>query len=94
MYIVVIAWVYVVLMMAVAEALSSQGTLLGAIITFLFYGVLPLSIVVYVMGSPARRRRRLAAEQAAAAASAPAAIDPDGRGEAPGAPIAAERKEG
>jgi mannose/fructose/N-acetylgalactosamine-specific phosphotransferase system component IID len=34
MYLIAIAWIYVVLMMAVAEALSSQGTVLGAVFTF------------------------------------------------------------
>jgi hypothetical protein len=64
MYLVAIAWIYVVLMMAVAEAMSTQGTVLGAIITFVLYGVLPLAIVLYVLGSPMRRKARLAAEQA------------------------------
>ena len=61
MYLVAIAWIYVVLMMAVAEAMSTQGTVLGAIITFVLYGVLPLAIVLYVLGSPMRRKARLAA---------------------------------
>ncbi|MBW8830990.1 MAG: hypothetical protein JF606_16505 [Burkholderiales bacterium] len=56
MYLVAIAWVYVVLMMAVAEATSSNGTVLGALFTFLLYGVLPLSIVMYLMRTPHRRR--------------------------------------
>ena len=34
MYLVVIAWIYVVLMMSVAEATNTNGTLLGAIVTF------------------------------------------------------------
>lgn len=55
---------YVVLMMAAAEAMSPQGTLLGAGFTFVMYGVLPLSIVLYVMGTPARRRARRRAEEA------------------------------
>jgi mannose/fructose/N-acetylgalactosamine-specific phosphotransferase system component IID len=38
MYVVAIAWLYVVLLMAVAEALSSQGTVLGAVFTFVLYG--------------------------------------------------------
>jgi mannose/fructose/N-acetylgalactosamine-specific phosphotransferase system component IID len=46
MYIVAIGWVYVVLMMAVAEATSSQGTVLGAVFTFILYGLLPLGIVL------------------------------------------------
>jgi hypothetical protein len=62
MYIVVIAWFYVAVLMAVAEATSSTGTLLGALITFLLYGLLPIGIVMYVMGSPLRKKARLAAE--------------------------------
>ena len=56
MYLVVIAWIYVVLMMSVAEATNSNGTLLGAIITFLLYGVGPAALVAYLMGTPARRK--------------------------------------
>lgn len=62
MYLVAIGWMYVVVMMAAAEATSPQGTLLGAIITFVFYGLLPVSIVIYILGTPARRRARLKAE--------------------------------
>lgn len=83
MYLVVIAWMYVVLMMAVAEATASNGTLLGALVTLLLYGVLPLALVVYLMGTPLRRkaiRRREAAEQAARSG-----LEPDAGGHAPGA---------
>lgn len=83
MYLIAIAWIYVVLMMAVAEALSSQGTVLGAVITFVLYGVLPLALVMYILGTPMRRRRRRATESAA----------PDGGGQPPGDAIAPERKE-
>ena len=58
MYLVAIAWMYVAVMMAIAEATHSQGSVLGAIITLLLYGVLPLGLVLYIMGTPARRRRR------------------------------------
>ena len=88
MYIVAIAWIYVVLMMAIVEALSSQGTVIGAVFTFLLYGVLPLSIVMYVLGTPMRRKARLAAEAAASVA-----VAPDGSDQAAGAAVAAERKE-
>lgn len=64
MHIVALAWMFVVLLMTLAEATSPQGTLLGALFTFLLYGALPLSIVLYVMATPARRRRRLATEAA------------------------------
>lgn len=64
MYIVPIAWIYVALMMAVAEATNSNGTVLGAIITFLLYGLVPVALVMYLMGSPARRRAIKAKEAA------------------------------
>lgn len=96
MYLVAIAWMYVVLMMAVAEAFSPQGTVLGALVTLVFNGLMPLSIVMYLMGTPRRRaaRRR---EEAAAAAHAQASPQPDDSGHAAAAqPIdtfVAERKE-
>ena len=83
MYLVVIAWMYVVLMMAVAEATATNGTLLGALVTLLLYGALPVALVVYLMGTPLRRqaiRRREAAERAARSA-----LQPDAGGHAPGA---------
>jgi len=88
MHLVTVAWLYVVLMMALVEALSSQGTVLGAVFTFILYGLLPLSIVLYVMGTPARRKARARAAEAEASAAAP-----DGGGQAPGDAIAAEGKE-
>ncbi|RYH15078.1 MAG: hypothetical protein EON54_28910, partial [Alcaligenaceae bacterium] len=48
MYLIVIVWTYVTLMMAVAEATSPVGTVLGAIVTFVLYGLLPMSILVYI----------------------------------------------
>jgi membrane protein implicated in regulation of membrane protease activity len=88
MYLVAIAWMYVVLMMAVVEATSPIGTVLGAIFTFVLYGLLPLSIVLYVMGAPARRKKRQRME-----AEASAAVDPDSPGHAAGDAVAPERKE-
>ncbi len=82
MYLVVIAWMYVTLMMAVAEATSPEGSVLGALITFGLYGLLPLSLVVYAMGAPGRSRAIKAAEQReresarAAAAAAPTNSEP------------------
>ena len=62
MYLVAVGWMYVVLLMTVAEATGSNGSLLGALVTFVLYGVLPLSIVMYLLRTPARRRARRAAE--------------------------------
>ncbi len=95
MYLVVIAWLYVVLMMAVAEATNTTGTVLGAIVTFVLYGLLPMSIVVYILGTPGRKRaikaRELAEQEAARQAANSAA--PDESGEAPADPVAPVRKE-
>ena len=68
MYLVVIAWLYVTLMMAVAEATSSTGGLLGAFFTFVLYGLLPAGIVAYILGTPGRKRAIKAREQAQQAA--------------------------
>src|SRR5687768_3617088 len=83
LYLVAIGWIYVVLMMAVAEALAPTGSLLGALITFLFYGVLPLALVLYLLGTPARRRAMRAREAKAASAA-----QPDGSGHPPGDAVA------
>jgi len=91
MYLIAIAWVYVVLMMALAEALSPQGTVLGAMFTLLLYGALPLSIVLYILNTPHRRRARAAADQAASPPTS--GVPPDQRGEATGDPVAPEREE-
>jgi len=88
MHVVAIAWVYVVVMMALVEALSSNGSVLGALFTLLLYGVLPLGIVLYVMGTPMRRKARDTAEQLKASA-----VQPDGGGHAPSDPVAPVGKE-
>jgi len=64
MWIVAVAWMYVALMMAMAEATSPQGTWLGAAVTFVFYGAAPLALVMYLLGAPQRRKLRLARERA------------------------------
>jgi hypothetical protein len=69
MYIVAIAWIYVALMMSVAEAANTNGTVLGGIVTFILYGILPTSIIIYIMGAPQRKKVRLAREQEALAAA-------------------------
>lgn len=64
MYIVAIAWMFVVTLMAVVEAVASNGSLLGAILTFVFYGILPLGLVLYLLGTPLRMRHNKAKEAA------------------------------
>ena len=90
MYIVLIAWLYVALMMAIAEATSPVGSILGAFFTFIFYGLLPMAIVGYVMGTPARRKARQAAEQSA---SNPSTVTPNTSSEASSDTVTSVRKE-
>lgn len=92
MILIAIAWMYVVLMVAVVEATSPHGTALGAVFTLVLYGLLPLSIVLYLLGSPARRRNRRARE-ALGVSGAAAPLDPDGGDHAPGDALTPERKE-
>ena len=97
MYIVPFVWIYVAFMMAVAEATSPIGTLLGAAITFVLYGMLPVGLILYFMGSPARRRANRQAEQAQDAGAVPPAVasessQGDGSSHAPADAVAAERE--
>ena len=75
MLIVAMAWLYVALMMAVAEATNSNGSVLGAVVTFVLYGLLPVLLVLYLMGTPARKKAiRLREARDAAQASDAAAL--------------------
>ncbi|PKO91552.1 MAG: hypothetical protein CVU15_07945 [Betaproteobacteria bacterium HGW-Betaproteobacteria-1] len=60
MYIVAIAWLYVTLLMAFTESSITAG-----ILTFLFYGLLPCALFIWIVGTPQRRRNRLRAAQRA-----------------------------
>ena len=93
MYLVVIAWMYVAVMMAVAEANHPNGTLLGAAFTLLLYGVGPVALLIYLSRHPARRAARRKREADAAAAAVEPSGEPDGGGEAPAEPVAPVRKE-
>lgn len=53
MYIVAIAWLYVVFMMSITEQSAVAG-----VTTFLLYGIFPLTVVLYLMGTPQRKRNR------------------------------------
>lgn len=64
MYLILIAWFYVTLMMAIAEATNPVGSVLGGIVTFVLYGLLPMAIVGYIMATPERKRRLKARREA------------------------------
>ena len=94
MHLILIGWIYVALMMAVAEATSTNGSVIGALFTFVLYGAAPVSLVLYLVGTPARKRAikaREAAERAATQSSASG--HPDGGGESAADPVAPVRKE-
>lgn len=78
MFLVLIGWLYVALLMAVAEAMHPQGTLLGAFFTLLLYGIGPVAIVTYLLGTPLRLRARRRTE----AEVVSVAPDPDAGGHA------------
>lgn len=77
MHIVALAWIFVVVLKAAAEASAPQGSLLAALFMLLLEGLLPLAIVLYVLNTPARKRRLQQQAQAVeqAQASSPAAAD-------------------
>ena len=98
MYLVPIAWLYVALMMSVAEATNTNGTVLGAVITFVLYGLLPIGIILYFMGSPARKRAIHAAQakeraEYAAQVQQAASLQPDTSSQPPTDAVAPVRKE-
>jgi len=53
MWIVAIGWMYVVTLMA-----ATEPSVVAGIMTFLFYGMLPLSLVLYLTGAWRRGRAR------------------------------------
>lgn len=89
MHLVALAWIYVVLMMALVEAFTPNGTVLGAVFTFFLYGVLPLGIVLYIMATPARRK----AQRARSGMGPGSAAGDDRRHHAAGDAVAPKREE-
>lgn len=65
LYVVALAWMYVVVMVALVEVFSPQGSALGALFTVIGWGVIPLSVVLYILATPARRAARRAEASAA-----------------------------
>ena len=64
MYVIAIGWLYVALMVAIAEPNPLAG-----MTTFLFTGLLPASLLLWLGGSKARRQRRRREEVGATAHS-------------------------
>ena len=53
MYIIAIGWIWVVFMMSITES-----SIVAGLITFVFYGVVPCGLLMYLLGTPARWRRQ------------------------------------
>jgi hypothetical protein len=70
MYIVAIAWVYVTFMIAVTES-----SVIAGVLTFLFYGLAPLALFLWIFGTPARRRAMARRASAAEDTSDTVALD-------------------
>lgn len=58
MYVIAIGWLYVTLLMAATEANITAGVL-----TFSLYGLAPLSLFLWLFGTPQRKRNRLSREK-------------------------------
>lgn len=68
MHIVAIAWLYVTILMA-----ATEPSLVGGLLTFLFYGLGPLALFLYLFG---RRRKRSVGVAVRDLADPPDARDP------------------
>lgn len=56
MYIIVIAWLYVIVLMA-----ATEKSVVAGLLTLVFYGLAPVALFIWIFGTPGRRRARLAA---------------------------------
>lgn len=52
MHIIVIGWLFVILMMSV-----TAKSVVGGVLTFVFYGVAPVALLLYIFGARRRRER-------------------------------------
>ncbi len=53
MYIIAIAWGYVTVLMA-----ASEKTITAGILTFVFYGLIPCGLLLWILGSKHRNRQK------------------------------------
>ncbi|MBP8305965.1 MAG: hypothetical protein KAY46_01800 [Burkholderiaceae bacterium] len=67
MYIVAIAWLYVLLLISIMQPTAFRG-----IVTFIGAGLLPLGLLLYLVGTPRRRRDQALREEPPDAQDAPA----------------------
>jgi hypothetical protein len=53
MYVIAIAWLYVTILMAATET-----SLVAGLLSFIFYGLVPLALFLWLIGTPQRRRNK------------------------------------
>jgi hypothetical protein len=53
LYLVAIAWIFVTLCMALTEP-----SVIAGLLTFFFYGLAPLALLLWIVGTPQRRRNK------------------------------------
>ena len=58
MYIIAIAWLYVTFLMAATESSVTAG-----ILTFVFYGLMPCGLLLWILGAPQRKRKKALLEE-------------------------------
>lgn len=58
MYIIAIAWAYITILMA-----ATEPNLIAGLLTLVFYGILPLALLLWIFGTPKRRYLRHQLEQ-------------------------------
>ena len=58
MYLVAIGWIYVVFMMSITET-----SVVAGVATFVFYGLVPVAIILYLGGTRRRRLKRQMEEE-------------------------------
>ena len=58
MYIIAIAWLYVTFLMAATEHSVTAG-----ILTFFFYGLMPCSLLMWILGTSRRKRKKALLEE-------------------------------
>ena len=58
MYIVAIAWIYITFLMA-----STEPSITAGVLTFIFYGLLPCALFIWLVGTSQRKRNKQASLQ-------------------------------
>jgi hypothetical protein len=72
-YIVAIAWIYVMLMVSVMQPTAFRG-----VVTFVGAGLGPLALLLWLVGTPRRRRDRARREgDAERSQDAPGSVEPE-----------------